>query len=921
MMNAISGQEHAGFSCADMLRGVLVIATVDASGRFHPFTGSAIDALERKLKAVREAQERIHTVALAEGQRGFAPGQPGDDAHGWPFAIVHARDFDDLTRQLVRQGGLLGQRLRQHARDATLELLLFGKRSARWNDLFQEPRLKKLEPRKHDKEEHASRDGHVDAAVGWMRHENITLAETDTQTLPELLRLARSSHSPLRGVIIGPPGAGKSTLLRYAARLLADDAEAERLPLLIHLPRWHSEADGRDWRAALLQHACNMLEIPPQGGEARALRQMLKVGRLLVLLDGLDEVNASFIETHVLSLVEHLDTTGASWLATCRTAARQHWEGLTGPLQADAELRAPLWRLDELDANARKRYITHWPWQHEERERRQQALQEAIRTSPQVADLARNPQLLSLLCYVADTVPELPLPPTRVEIFEHAVAHALNASLPARPGVEGAEDATPEDRLALLGEITLQLALHEGRPVEFSWQTIIRCVKVLRKEAGSNADLEFRLPACLLSRQGLERFLDELVERGLLLRHQTARETRFAFLHLSLQEFLTASALALRIDDAGLEQELKADCETKLLGEWLRCWHGEERWRETLLMLAGCLQDPKPLLELFADPARDTLFRDFLATAGLMTAEISALQYEQDDALRRQASRILDDVRDIWLMSLGAVRKMLDASLTVVLKRPEGNTHDDTFVTVSLDMLRNEHWQMRHIALKVLTRLDPSVQTSIAEKHIVPLLLDKDWQVRDTALEVLGKLDPAVLASITEEHILPMLREDWQVRGTVVEVLGKLDPDELASIAEEHILPMLREEDGGVRRTAIEVLGMLDPDNAKSVLPDIVACMEQELYKGVETISAIYNHRIPIDRFWPPVVKALQGGASERRIAIMKGLATLRLAADRPPITTVLEELARDDGEDADVHQAAQEALAKIRRRPEFPAA
>ncbi|WP_367390114.1 NACHT domain-containing protein [Lewinella sp. LCG006] len=84
-----------------------------------------------------------------------------------------------------------------------------------------------------------------------------------------------------RLLIIGEPGAGKTTLLLQLAIKLLERDEAQ-IPFIINIATWRSRFSSVEkW----------LLELLPQMGFSKALaRQMITEQRLLLLLDGLDEV-------------------------------------------------------------------------------------------------------------------------------------------------------------------------------------------------------------------------------------------------------------------------------------------------------------------------------------------------------------------------------------------------------------------------------------------------------------------------------------------------------------------------------------------------------------------------------------------------------------------------------------------------------
>jgi len=107
-------------------------------------------------------------------------------------------------------------------------------------------------------------------------------------TLPGLLALDRAERPWVTGrwMVLGDPGAGKTTLLRHLAATLARREDRPWVPLFDSLPRLLR--DG----TFLLDRIVRRLERAgqPAQGLAESLDRTGRDGRLLLLLDGLDEV-------------------------------------------------------------------------------------------------------------------------------------------------------------------------------------------------------------------------------------------------------------------------------------------------------------------------------------------------------------------------------------------------------------------------------------------------------------------------------------------------------------------------------------------------------------------------------------------------------------------------------------------------------
>ncbi|BBH71653.1 hypothetical protein ACTI_83380 [Actinoplanes sp. OR16] len=101
-------------------------------------------------------------------------------------------------------------------------------------------------------------------------------------------------------LILGAPGAGKTTLLLDLAAMLAERDDEDRIPVVVDLADWsrsgssrlalfgRGQGEPRDFTAWLLSSLRRRYQIPAAVGQA-----WLRADRLILLLDGLDEVRES----------------------------------------------------------------------------------------------------------------------------------------------------------------------------------------------------------------------------------------------------------------------------------------------------------------------------------------------------------------------------------------------------------------------------------------------------------------------------------------------------------------------------------------------------------------------------------------------------------------------------------------------------
>ncbi|MFC5832553.1 NACHT domain-containing protein [Nonomuraea insulae] len=124
-----------------------------------------------------------------------------------------------------------------------------------------------------------------------------------------------------RLVVLGGPGAGKSVLaLRLTLDLLKERGDGEPVPVLFSLSTWHpQQCHLHEWMAHRLALDHGTLAAQARPGVTIA-RELLADGRILPVLDGLDEIPPPLRREALRRLNSEIDA-GAPVLLTCRTEA------------------------------------------------------------------------------------------------------------------------------------------------------------------------------------------------------------------------------------------------------------------------------------------------------------------------------------------------------------------------------------------------------------------------------------------------------------------------------------------------------------------------------------------------------------------------------------------------------------------------
>ncbi|MFO8040309.1 MAG: NACHT domain-containing protein [Sodalinema sp.] len=130
-----------------------------------------------------------------------------------------------------------------------------------------------------------------------------------------------------RLLILGAPGSGKTTLLLQLAEELVQRAEANAkapVPVLLNLSAWKTQySDIRSWMVVDLKQKYGVRQDIAEG--------WIEAGRILPLLDGLDELMSQRQETCVQALNDFLpDWTGTPLVVCSRFEEYQVYESNLG---------------------------------------------------------------------------------------------------------------------------------------------------------------------------------------------------------------------------------------------------------------------------------------------------------------------------------------------------------------------------------------------------------------------------------------------------------------------------------------------------------------------------------------------------------------------------------------------------------------
>lgn len=434
-------------------------------------------------------------------------------------------------------------------------------------------------------------------------------ADTPPDQWPRSFELIDILRTHERLILLGDPGSGKSTLTSCLSwQLCQPKPKSENywtknfgglVPLPIVLRELNLKAD-LSWEGlldAFLEHRIGKLLR-----NRDHIESLLRAGRAVVLLDGLDEIG----NLTVRRKLRHAIGAGVSafpqsrWILTSRVVGYEqvpfHINVYSEKMPSKARARKvsrqakQLVAMSELEHNFDLYYLapftdkqiqnfaSNWYAQHERDDvgitEKANEFVQAIRANDGTQRLARIPYLLTLMALIHHK--NARLPHGRTELYDRIAAAYLESIDLRRKLNELPYSLTQKKRW--LADIAYRMQLRRSTARDTPAQGAILATKkdvhhwLTRSMTESGADD---------AKQEAQALLDYFARRsGLLL---PRGESRFAFMHLSLQEYFAASFLEPRLTASRFSPASKKRPEPS--DEQLWAWANEMAWRETFVLL------------------------------------------------------------------------------------------------------------------------------------------------------------------------------------------------------------------------------------------------------------------------------------------------------------------------------------------------
>ncbi|HBY81605.1 MAG TPA: histidine kinase, partial [Cyanobacteria bacterium UBA11148] len=348
-------------------------------------------------------------------------------------------------------------------------------------------------------------------------------------------------------MVLGAPGAGKSTFLRKigleALKGKSGVFQHECIPVFIELKQFNNndinivQAIAQEFRIVQLPLADEFT--------ANALHQ----GKLLILLDGLDEVPTDNIDLVISQIQEFVEEYPKNrFIYSCRTAVyRRNFERFRAVAIAD------------FDDTQIQQFIQNWfSSEIDTKAGTADKCWELLKQSTSTKELAKTPLLLTFLCLVYDDSQDFPK--NRATLY----SDALDILLKKWAAEKRLQNNPIYRELGIdLEKIMLSEIAYRGFEADRLFFSRQEAVRQIQDSLASNENAPKHLDA--------DDVLDAIaIQQGILV--ERSRDI-YSFSHLTLQEYLTAKYIN---DHRILE---------KLVAEHL----ADKRWREVFLLVAGLM--------------------------------------------------------------------------------------------------------------------------------------------------------------------------------------------------------------------------------------------------------------------------------------------------------------------------------------------
>ncbi|MBD2609344.1 NACHT domain-containing NTPase [Scytonema hofmannii FACHB-248] len=361
-------------------------------------------------------------------------------------------------------------------------------------------------------------------------------------------------------MILGKAGSGKTTFLKYLAiQCINREFLSCMVPIFVNLKDFAEVDDQQE----LLEYIIQASSLSLESQENANIKQLLISGRMLILLDGLDEVKEEYTSRVFKDIREFSDRFQDNYFViTSRIAAVEYtFEQFTEVEIAD------------FDDKQIALFVMNW-FQNKDLTKLEKFLQK-LQENQRIKELANSPLLLTLLCLVFEEIADFPV--NRSELYKEAVDILLK-KWDAMRGIE--RDKYKQLSLQRKQDLLRQIAWNSFVAGEYFFkqkfvtQQITDYIRSLPDLEGLQLDSEAIL-------KSIEVQHSLLIERA---------KGIYSFSHISLHEYFVAQKFVF-----------SSFTQTEEVFQNLLNHITDNRWREIFLLIVEMLPNADDFLLLMKD--------------------------------------------------------------------------------------------------------------------------------------------------------------------------------------------------------------------------------------------------------------------------------------------------------------------------------
>jgi len=625
--------------------------------------------------------------------------------------------------------------------------------------------------------------------------------------LEEIVKLAEK-NGKVRGLILGKAGIGKSTLCRYVCRKWAQRELWNEFELVVLL-------ETKKWNGgivpSIVNSYCNKEEVESYLKTKEELLEELKRKKVLLIIDGLDEVNEKMRE----EIKEELAKADISYIITSRP------QGIEGDIIFHQRFENIGFRDEDIE-----KYIRRYFEEKGEIEKGEKLI-EFIKENSIAFAVSHIPVMLEIMCHLW-LEDALSAPFTVTELYDRAAKLIVEKNMEKR----------------------LEIDRHS--------RDFTRKLEIFCDAYSSVAHAAFKKEEILIPRERVEEAISnsecsikELLKLGLIRESSYAGEEYYYFHHLTVQEFFMARYIA------------KNYTKEKLV-EFIREEKFNPRYRRVLLFLVGLFnKDEEKLNLLFStlkDEPRDLAGIYLLTTTLEMLGEVRELNVLKsvnvgeivEEAQKEIMSIVYDRhvVEALKLTHPEIRERMLNPMVEFVERYKSANTVPLKFLSYLpiskiihiFGLLGKNQEKVSKVLLEILKDKELKSEYRAESAEALGKLGVKNEIVINTLLDILTNREENVSVRWASAHALAALevKED-RVINTLLDILTDIKEDWHLRVKSIYALMNLRVKE----------------DRVTKALGDIITDVKENIYVRVHSISGLANLEIEEEKIKKRIINAI----------------------------------------------------------------